>query len=234
MYYLNPIQLYEFLESKNIHHFHHANSVRTACTFIENKGLFSRGSIERRGLVQTTQSSDAIDKEFDVWNDIFLDIVDLHGYFPRQNYYGPVCFVLDTKLLLDDKLPNICITKDNPIYWNEEMSDEEKYYSSVDEYINNFDIILKEHRLHSQMFTIHNIDGRIPLKKYLIKIILDNPRLKIGEIKLLEKSKQKLVESLNDSGISDEILEIRKCQNCFCKDNYFNQVEVSELVKLFL
>lgn len=69
---LNPKELYDFLVSKNINHFFHANTVRTSCTFIEEKGLISRGCVESRGLIQTVQSSDLIDKKFNVWNDIIL------------------------------------------------------------------------------------------------------------------------------------------------------------------
>lgn len=231
---LDPKELYSFLESKNIKQFFHANTVKTSCTFIQQKGLLSRGSIESKGLIQTAQSSDQIDKKYNVWNDIFLDIVDLHGYFPRQNLYGPVCFVLDSKLLLDAELPNICITKDNPIYWNDSLIEEDKYYSSVDEYAECFEDIKKNHILHSQMFTIHNTLKRIPFKKYLIKIIFDNPGVKIDNIFLYRQAKETLIDSLKKSGLDVDKLEVRKCSGCFCHDNYLNQVEESELKKLFL
>lgn len=231
---LNPIELYDFLESKKIKQFFHANTVRTSCTFIEQKGIISRGCVERKGLVQTTQPSDQIDKKYNVWNDIFLDVVDLHGYFPRQNLYGPVCFVLDSKLLLDPELPNLCITKDNPIYWNDDMLEEDKYYNSVDEYRICFDDILKNHTLHSQMFTIHDTQKRIPLKKYLINIILDNPKVYVDDINLYERAKDKITVSLKNSGIGIEKLKTRKCNGCFCRENYLKQVGATELKKLFL
>lgn len=74
---------------------------------IDQKGLLSRGEIARRMLNMTEQTFDDIDKIYNVWNDIFFDIVDLHGYFPRQNLYGPVCFKISNEFLLDKDLPNI-------------------------------------------------------------------------------------------------------------------------------
>jgi len=231
---VNPKELYEFLVSMDIKYFFHANTVTTSCTYIEHKGLMSWGCIVSKGLIQTDQSSDDIDKKFDVWNDIFIDIIDLHGYFPRQNLYGPVCFVMDNKLLLDKNLPNICITKDNPIYWNELMSDIDKYYCSVQEYEDEFDNNMRKKSIHSKMFTIHNTHKKIPFSKYLTKIILDNPEVKINDVNLYKRAKQKLVSTLEKTGFDNCILETRSCTNCYCHDNYLKQVEIDELKKLFL
>lgn len=107
----------------------------------------------------TSQSSDDIDKKYDVWNDIFFDLVDLHGYFPRQNLYAPVCFKLSNEFLLD--------TKNNPIYWTNSMSEEEKYNSSVSEYIADFEKNMKNHIIQSKMFTIHNTEEHISVKDKL-------------------------------------------------------------------
>lgn len=231
---VNPKELHEFLKSKHFKYFFHANTVTTACTFIEEKGLVSRGRVESKDLIQTEQSSDEIDKQFNVWNDIFFDLFDLHGYFPRQNLYGPVCFVIDNDFLLDDQLPNICITKNNPIYWDEAMDVKDKYYSSVSEYINEFESNKKSRILQQKMFTIHDTKKRIPFKKYLVKILLDNPKVKIGDIRLYHEAKQKLIASLEESGFSKHILETRVCSNCYCHQNYLNQIDSEDLEKLFL
>lgn len=226
-------ELYDFLSSRKFKYFFHANTVKTACTLIRQKGLLSRGEITAKKLPMTAQSSDDIDKQFDVWNDIFFDIVDLHGYFPRQNLYGPVCFKLSNEFLLDKYLPNICITKDNPIYWTNSMSEEEKYYSSVGEYIADFEKNMKNHTIQSKMFTIHNTEKRIPFKKYLVEIILDNPAVKVNGVALFPLAKEAICSSLNESDFNIDILKTRICNNCFCKANYFNQVSVDELEKLF-
>jgi hypothetical protein len=231
---LNPKELYEFFESKNLKYFYHANTVITSCTYIEQKGLMARGCVEYKGLAQTPQTSDEIDKQFDVWNDIFLDLFDLHGYFPRQNLYGPVCFIIDNRFLLDNELPNIGITKTNPIYWKTFMSEKDKYYSTAQEYIDEFEENKRNKCIQQKMFTIHNTHKKLPLKKYLIKLLLDNPRVKIDDISLFKEAKQKLINSLESMGFDKHILESRNCTNCYCHQNYFNQIEIDELKRLFL
>ena len=64
--------------------------------------------------------------------DIFLDTVDLHSYFGRQNHYGPVLFKFSIEFLRELEI-DIWITKDNPINWTEEMTNKEKYFSTVTE-----------------------------------------------------------------------------------------------------
>ena len=97
---LDNLELHNLYKQKDIHFLYHANSVATAITFIKQGGLLSRGAVESKGLYQTPQSSDAIDQVFNVWNDIFLDTIDLHGYFPRQNLYGPISFQFPIDFLL--------------------------------------------------------------------------------------------------------------------------------------
>lgn len=63
---ISPFKLYEFLKSRNFQYFFHANTVKTSCTLINQKGLLSRAEIENRGLAMTSQSSDDIDKHFHV------------------------------------------------------------------------------------------------------------------------------------------------------------------------
>lgn len=231
---ISPIELYEFLESKGFHNFYHANTVRTACSLINQKGLLSRCEMMKRNLPMTPQASDQIDKDFNVWNDIFFDIVDLHGYFPRQNLYGPICFIISNKFLLDENLPNICITKNNPIYWTNELTIPEKYYSSVYEYKLEFDNNLENKQIQSKMFTIHNTDKKIPFAKYLTTILLDNPSVKIGSLSLYQTAKQAVVNALSEAKLDIDLLKTRQCFNCYCKNNYLNQIGVDELKKLFL
>lgn len=80
---LDNRELHDLLIEKGVTHFYHANTLATSITFIENGGLLSRGDVETNGFFQTPQTSDADDVMFDVWHDVFIDIVDLHGLFPR-------------------------------------------------------------------------------------------------------------------------------------------------------
>ena len=66
------------LKEKKVKHLYHANTVATACTFLENGGLLSRGYVEDHDLFQTSQRSDEHDQHVDVFYDIFFDSVDVH------------------------------------------------------------------------------------------------------------------------------------------------------------
>lgn len=63
------------LNDHNVTHLYHANTVRTACSYLVHKGLFSRQKMEARGYSQTAQSSDRIDVKYGIYNDIFLIVV---------------------------------------------------------------------------------------------------------------------------------------------------------------
>ena len=231
---VSPIELYRFLDSKKYNYFYHANTIRTSCSLIESNGLLSRGEMESRSLPMSPQSSDEIDKKFDVWNDIFFDLLDLHGYFPRQNYYGPVCFKMSKEFLLDKDLQNICITKNNPIYWKDKMSLEEKYYSSVDEYISEFESNMRNKVIQTKMFTIHNTSKIIPFNKYLVEILLDNPPLRLGELSLFNVARQELLTSLENARMNPHILKVRTCLNCLCIHNYLNKKGRENLKRMIL
>ena len=43
-------ELYDFLSSRKFKYFFHANTVKTACTLIRQKGLLSRGEITAKKL----------------------------------------------------------------------------------------------------------------------------------------------------------------------------------------
>jgi hypothetical protein len=94
----------------------------------------SRGFVEDRGLKQTPQASDEVDKKYGIWHNIFLDHVDIHDRSGRLNQYGPVLFRFDLKILL--KLPagtEILVTKKNPIYWHENEPDTDRWIQRPNE-----------------------------------------------------------------------------------------------------
>lgn len=226
---LNNLELYKLLKEKDISSFFHANTLTTSLTYIENKGLMSRGLVEKKGLNQTVQNSDDIDKKFDVWNDIFIDIVDLHGHFPRQNLYGPILFKFNIEFLKDDKF-DIYVTKNNPIYWKESDTDEDKYFQSVEELRTKWD----EYAIQRKMFTIKNTSAPI-LFEYLKEIILDDPRVQVKKESIVfsEKLTEELEKVIDKNIIPKDLFKWRQCSACFCRDNYL-QLPVSELKRLFL
>ena len=56
-------EIKSILKEKEVKHLYHANTVATACTFLENGGLLSRGYVEDHDLFQTSQMSD----EDEIW-----------------------------------------------------------------------------------------------------------------------------------------------------------------------
>ena len=77
------------LLEKEVAHLYHANSMATACTFLENGGLLSRGAVEDFGLYQTPQETDATDKLLDV----YYDMIDNASYF--ENAYCHLQFLIE-------------------------------------------------------------------------------------------------------------------------------------------
>ena len=184
--------------------------------------------VESHGLNQTPQSSDEIDKKYDVWDRIFLDVFDLHEYFHRENRYGPVCFVLDVALLLDEKLPNIQITTNNPIYWKGK-NNQTNYYSAIDEYIDIFDECKSKKTIQQKMVTILGNNYILPFNGYLRGILIDT----IPNSEISQNAYEKLLSSLIELGYDPRLLHKRECKNCYCSENYL-KYDKSIIQKLFM
>jgi hypothetical protein len=230
---LNNQKLYEFFLEKNIHVLYHANTVKTSLTYFQQNGLLSRGAVEELGLTQTEQSSDEADQILNVWNDIFLDTTDLHALFRRQNYYGPILFEFDISLVLNNDY-HIWITKNNPIYWNVDTTDKERYFQNVEELRVEWDNYEKQKR----MITIRE-NTSPTLFEYVRKVIVDDPRVKIpdekdGYIRLFNEAFRLIKENIPDNHILKGKFLIRECNYCWCRDNYLKQVGPKELKRLFL
>ena len=125
-------RVYEVLAEAGIETIHHANSVITSCQFLRHRALLSRGTVRRRRLYQTEQSSDPKDQRFGIWFDVFTDSVDIHDRAGRDNVYGPVLFVLDSKLIAKAYTGRVWVTKLNPSKWKGKKS-KERWFQSVGE-----------------------------------------------------------------------------------------------------
>ncbi|WP_038905384.1 hypothetical protein [Dickeya zeae] len=226
---IDNLQLHSFLRSQNIKNFHHANTVLTAISFIRHGGLISRGDIERLGAFQTKQESDPEDKQYDVWHDVFLDTVDLHGFFPRQNIYGPVLFKFNIDFLLHEDL-DIWITKTNPMFWLPNMGSDERYFQGMPDVITNWNNFDRQRK----MITIRKPYYPV-IFNYLEEIILDDPGVQIyDETILYDVAHESLNIALNDVQLPLTLLKKRDCIRCFCHENYLKQLTVEKLVSLFL
>lgn len=228
---LDKVELRNLLAEKEIFHLYHANTVATSISFIQQGGLVSRDYIERNGLFQTPQISDATDKVHDVFDDLFLDTADLHIYFNRQNKYGPVSFKFDYSLL-DLEHIDVWVTKDNPSNWKVGMTHEEKYFTSVDELNMEWD---NYHR-QRKMITIRK--PRHPLFfDYIDCILVDDPQLQITQTGVVFFNEA--VNALRGAYAGNEYLKskfrTRSCSNnCYCRSNYKREVSIPRLNALFL
>lgn len=106
--------------------FYHANSVSTSIEFVKNKKIFSRDFGESNGFKQSEQKSDGVDRDFDIYNDIFFDNSDIAQRITSA--YGPITFVLKADEILDSEV-EVKITKSNPVSWEEG----EDYFEGLEE-----------------------------------------------------------------------------------------------------
>lgn len=212
--------VYRVLQQIRATHLHHANSVITSCTFLEQGGLLSREFVEKNGLTQTSQSSDKQDKKMDIWNRIFVDHVDIHDRGGRKkgpNQYGPVLFVLDLDILLN--LPSgtdVVLTKKNPIYWTEKEPDADKWFQSAEELAKN---------IHfgdfDKMLMIHTPSGKLPFPKKRVEIILDDPQRKFSSGQDAYEHARKRLTAAAKKGRIEANIERRDCQTgCICLKKY--------------
>lgn len=228
---LDALNVLGVLKSKGITHLYHANTVRTACTFIRSGGLLSRGAVEDLGLQQTPQNSDEKDKQFDVWYDIFLDSSDLHTLFNRQNHYGPVLFKFNVDILTKTDLPSLWVTTNNPIYWADDSTLEDRYFQTVEELNNGY-----TNKSFRQMITLRNTTSPLLFEPFLEEIILDDPCVRVGGVSMVDEAKAALTSAISENEFIFNNVErsIRNCYNCWCRDNYLNQRSAHELKLAFL
>jgi hypothetical protein len=212
------------LPSKQVHralvnvgatHIHHANTVLTACQFIRARALLSRGTVERRGLLQTDQYSDGLDKKYGIWFDVFTDSVDIHARAGYANHYGPVLFVLDVALIEKAYTGRVWVTKLNPTKWKG-RSAAERWFQSKDDLADNFSYGTFDH-----MIVFRHCGGELPFGKYLEKVVLDDPKMETEDGRdLFSVGYGALRLAMTDTGLNVPI-ERRACKaRCRCKNDY--------------
>lgn len=211
-------QIKQILIEKDIQYLYHANTVATAVTFLNNRGLLSRGAVEERGLSQTPQESDESDKTLGVFYDIFFDSDDIHVRANDLNKYGPVTFVYSIDVL--DSIPHyvVKVTRDNPIQWDKTMPEPERYFTELnlmrDEY----------HKgTFKQQLTICNINEPLLFSPHLVKILLENPHIDNSTYFNTAKNTIKNLLEYNSINVP---LEIRQCSDdCNCQKGYKTRKE---------
>nr|WP_288834970.1 hypothetical protein [uncultured Flavobacterium sp.] len=220
-YQLSSKEVYQVLSKKGIDYLHHSNTVATSITFIENKALLSRHYIETNNLHQTPQKSDGEDKDYDVWDHIFLDGEDLHKRYSAANKYGPILFKLKLDMLTSPMIPYLYVTKSNPWYWKKTTTLDQKFYKSCEDIEKDY---LTGKRLDSQiMFTIRNPDNNVKLNKFLHSIEIDKPKLVINlksgaKMSVGDYAFTAIQGSLNQNGLGHIPITIRHSNDkLYCK-----------------
>ena len=217
----------EILKEKGISQIFHANSILTSCLFLQNQKLLSRGNVKQKGLYQTPQDSDKIDRKYGIWHDIFLDTVDIHRRANARNQYGPVTFVFDINVLIKNYTGKIWITKLNPTKWAGKKK-HERWFQNADDLRENLVIGNFDH-----MIVLRHCGGELPFKKYLSSILIDNPNQRVNQsvVDIFSQSvgALKLAKHIGQINVP---LKQRKCNTfCKCKDQY---LRVDILNKMFL
>jgi len=212
------------IERKGVDALYHANTVQTACTFLRQGRLMARGVVADRGLPQTTQQTDVLDKKYGLWCDIFLDGIDIHERARKRCFYGPVLFVLETKLLSQDTLSTVWITKKNPQSWSDGQVIADRYFGSLQE-------LQRDYKKTDFGFSLvlRNIGGVVRLKPFLERIVLDNPHYadKTGGVQFFSQAVGALKASARSGGMGNITIEARSCAGtCQCQSQYKSMTRV--------
>lgn len=217
---MKPKEAYDVLKAKRATHLHHANTVLTSCTFLENGGLLSRGFVATHRLKQTPQTSDAIDKKYGIWDDVFLDHVDIHyrgGRSRGPNYYGPVLFVLDLDVLLELPAGSVVrVTRKNPANWSDDETDAQHWYATAADLEK--DISFGD---YDKMLVIRTPNGRIDFPRKGVQIKLDDPVRKMNSgADAYEHAKTRLMAAAKVGRVK-AVIDKHECQTgCVCEAKY--------------
>lgn len=208
-------EIYEVLVAKGVTRIFHANSVKTGVSQLRLGGLASRQRVEHNRLPQTNQYTDDLDRRLGIWNDIFLDTVNIHSQISDRNKYGPVLFEMSVEMLRSLPTPSrVLITRSNPSKWQVGALEAGCYFLNKSELgkgvgIGNFD----------HMLVIRTPNGLIPFANFLQRITLDEPRLINGESAEYVTAKAALLRAAAINGVQVNIVR-RNCTDCSCITSY--------------
>ncbi|WGO98124.1 hypothetical protein QFX18_19135 [Saccharophagus degradans] len=213
---LDARDILRVLRQKGVEKLHHANTVRTACSFLRQGKLISRGTLDELGLPQTDQQTDEIDKDHGLWYDIFVDTVNIHHRGKGRNLYGPILFEFNLEILEQDWLPYIWVTKTNPNKWTNDMNYEEKYFKSVGEFEANF-----QYGNFDKLFVLRSVGGVVRLAPYLNRIIVDRCERELYGVKAYDQAVGAIKASAIAGGLEHVEIAPHGCQqNCKCESQY--------------
>lgn len=220
-------KVYEVLSANGVKKLYHANSVLTACQFLRAAALLSRGTVEQRGLPQTDQSSDSIDRKYSLWFDVFVDTVDIHDRATQENYYGPVLFVLDSKILLRSDISHVWVTKLNPTKWTGSKH-KDRWFVSIEDLEESY---IPGEFNHTIVF--RHCGGMLPFEDSLKEFVVDDPRMKIGKLDVdcFSVAYGALRLAMADAGQHITITKRKCARRCKCLGHY--QSDMAKVKRMF-
>jgi hypothetical protein len=213
---MDNLEVLKVLTDNGVKDLVHANSVRTSCTYLTEGALLSRECVEKNGLAQTPQYTDAADKKYGIWNDIFLDTIDIHYRARRKNHYGPVLFQFNPNSVLSDKRlgGTLRITRMNPSNWHDGQSGSDRYFQSARDFAQEF-----RYGTFGTHLTFRLRDGRLPFDNYLKGIVLDDPQI-AGKTDFFETAHTALIAAAKKGKVEAKIVK-RECRDeCTCLGTY--------------
>ena len=214
---LNSNEVLKVIERKGVIALHHANTVQTACTFLRQGRLMGRGVVADRRLSQTAQQTDELDKKYGIWNDVFLDGIDIHERARGRCFYGPVLFVFDVKLLAQDLISTVWVSRKNPQSWTDEQGLSDRYFNSVADLQHDY----KKTKFDFSIM-LRSVGGVVRLKPFLKEIILDA----LPYSHLFNQALGALKASARSGGMTNLSINPRRCaRTCQCPQQYKNMTK---------
>lgn len=129
----SPEEVIAVLQRHGVTLLYHANTVTTSCSLLRSGALLSRADAIAAGLLQTTQYTDELDQQLEIFSDVFVDTVDIHARVKSHNNYGPVLFGFPLTLLASSAGPGIPVTRSNPANWTAATPpEEERWFCDLD------------------------------------------------------------------------------------------------------
>ncbi len=227
---LNAQALAAALRNNGYKYLYHANSVKTVCSFLSQGALLSRGAVERLNLTQSSQESDSDDRRFDIWDDLFVDVHDLHNHpkLTRRNKYGPVLLKFDLAVL-DGLSEPVWVTKKNPFpHWKRISALQDRCCTSVEEAMAYY----RSGVPWDHMIIIKKHDAGLPLD-FLNEIIVDDPKRSIGDQDVYDLALSAIQKSMPPNLAGKIKITKRRCGPCSCANEY-NELPADQVVKFFM
>lgn len=213
---LDAREVLRVLREKGVTTLHHANSVRTACSFLRKGKLLSRGTLDELGLPQADQQTDALDQAFGLWYDIFVDTVDIHYRARTRNNYGPVLFELNLEVFEQDWLAYVWVTKSNPSNWTQATPYEDRYFRSIQELSDNF-----VYGNFDKLFVLRSAGGVLRLNQFLNRIVIDRTDRTLNGVRAYDQAVGALRASCVAGSLNNIEITSHACQTgCRCSNQY--------------